>query len=239
MNDNTSKEDAPDESLISSEDEGRLRKQVRHRLVAEYERAMKRLKLEDSSGQSTSTDRSNEYLSERLRVIREEEDAFYAERNLYRHKNHRGEYEWLSEEDRDQRQKNRHRQRSKKKPRESKSFIKFSMQRLDRVLGVVITTGLLIGITVVASLLVFGQSGKDTGYTISVHSEPPGAAIYVNGEPANKVTNSLIYVDDIGVYELSVAIPGYWAKPTTQKVFVTASDTPILATFTLYPGGGN
>jgi hypothetical protein len=239
MNDNTSSEDTPDESLFSPDDEERLRKQVRHRLVAEYERAMKRLKLEENSDQSTSEDRSNEYLSERLRVIREEEDAFYAERNLYRHKNHRGEYEWLSEEDRDRRQKNRQRQRTPKKPRESKGITKFSMRKLDRILGVVITTGLLIGITVVASLLVFGQSGNNAGYAISIHSDPPGAAIYVNGEPTNKVTNSLIYVDDVGEYELSVAIPGYWAKPTTQKVFVTTSDTPILTTFTLYPGGGN
>lgn len=212
--------------VLPPEEEDSLRKQVRNRLAADYDRE------QQSKQNKAATDPSSAELlrAERLRVIREEEDVFYAARGLYRYKNHRGEYEWLTKEECDRRVVARS---DRKRGRSSRSLSE--RVRGERFFSDVIN-GLIVVIVLVIAFLVFRREhGPATGYTVDVRSEPTGAAVFVNGDPANVTTNAAVGLPHPGFYTIRIVRPGYRVVPRSVEVHVSDENKSPTVSFSLYP----
>ena len=196
-NDRSGYDPQRDDGLMSSDEEQRLREEVRARLLSEMQH-------ERGFSDKSASDEAALLRMERQRIMREEEDAFYAERGLRRYRNHRGEYEWLTEEEIADRKGRRRAAR----PGSQRGF--FS----KRSMGDVISGIVLLG-AVAISLLIVMRSVKtsDLPYAIEILSEPPGAAVFVNGKAANLSTNCLVHVSNPGTVMVSLYLPGYqWAE---------------------------
>ena len=227
-------DDKTDRKVISQDEENRLREQIRSRLETELGRnTTSSESVADASTEEAHHATPERHLAERLAIIRREEDAFYAERGLVRYKNRRGEYEWLTKEEHDARVERRRRRGIKRQS--SKGFIpRFSSSAVDRALGGVLTTALVI-VILGATIAIFARSGdRQTGFVIDVRSEPVGAAVFINDEPANASTNAELHVEGPGTYIVTVALPGYRVRPESRTVhLVTEGDARVLS-FSLY-----
>ena len=208
------------ERFLSKEEEEELRKQVRQRLESEHG------KLYEKRGSSRVP--SGALRAERLRIIREEEDAFYAERGLYRYRNHRGEYEWLTKEEIERRLARRKRHSRRKR---SSLFPKVLGETVGDVLGWLTVFAVLV----ITAAFLFHSRTSSTEYAIDVRSEPPGAAIFLNGRPANASTNAQVYLEGPGTYTVHVVRPGYRSIPQNRVVHVTEHEKTATLIFTLYP----
>ena len=208
---------------LSSEEEEQVREEARKRLLAENEHR--------NAGNGIAPNGVDVHAelrrAHRLRVMREEEDAFYAERGLFRYRNHRGETEWLTQDEIAKRKANHRRKRS--------SLIR----RLQRQLP----SGEFFGFLAVIGLLVAGflyfRDGRApafrTALEIRVMSNPQGAAVFLDGVSANATTDAILPVRKAGPHVISVARPGFRAVPSSVIVNLTEGSPQGLATFTLYP----
>ncbi|HDS74576.1 MAG TPA: PEGA domain-containing protein, partial [Firmicutes bacterium] len=152
-----------------------------------------------------------------------------------RYKNHRGEYEWLTQEQIEKRKARRKRSGSKRM-RESKSWIpQITSQKLDSLLGTVFSAALVLAIIATAVYLI-ARSGEVTSpYNVHVASQPPGAAIFIDGAATEKTTDAYIHVKSAGDYEVSVHLPGYRAIPSEIRVDLNDVEPTRSIVFSLYP----
>ena len=205
-----------------------LRRQIRHRLESEYSRTR------STSPDAIDEGGSESARTERRRILREEEDAFYAERGLYRCRNHRGEYEWLTKEDIERRRSRRHRKES--------GFLK---SLLSGSIVRDIANGALVVLVVIALVILFRHrrveeevAGQNAEYKIEIQSEPPGAAIFVDGVSTGRSTNATVSIRKPGYHDVSVYRPGYRTMPESQRITVTGEGAAHALTFTLYELAG-
>lgn len=222
--------------LLSAEEEARIREQVRNRLRPEVNGEMPHSTSDPSRRTSEKQPtRDREIISERLRIMREEEDRIYAEHGLYRYKNHRGEYEWLTQDQIDKRKDRRRRSRAKR-PRESKSWVpQITSHKLDSVLGPVFSAALVLVILATAIYLIVRSGEVVTPYAIHVTSLPAGAAIFVDGVATGKTTDAYVHVERVGAYEISVHLPGHRIVPESFTVDVIDAESTQQVVFSLYP----
>ena len=208
----------------STEEEQILREQVQNRLESEHLKLHGRSLTPPSNSQVDRLSRA-----ERLHIIREEEDTFYAKQGLYRYLNHRGQYEWLTKEDIERKRSSRRMQRSSSR-RESRLGVRRTLGkgRLANLLSWLTVLSLLV----VAVLIYAHARIAAPDYTIDVHSAPVGAAIFVNGEAIDQSTNTRISVDTFGTYAITVVRPGYRVVPPSKTVEVVKG-TPQIVVFTL------
>jgi len=227
--DDAGAEKGPAEHLPPKESE-ELRRQVRRRLESEYERLHGRAHAPEH--EMSSADRAR---TERLRLIREEENAFYAERGLYRYRNHRGEYEWLTSEELADRQASR-RQRRKRYAERG-----FFQQLIHSSLLKDVMNGLLVVVVLALVIFVFRyeerqktEGGSLAVYQVRVRSEPAGAAIFLDGRPTRATTNEVLRLREPGEHVVSVVRPGYRTVPESTRVQLTQKYTELTLYFTLY-----
>jgi hypothetical protein len=211
---------------LQDDEERQLREQVRRRLVAS---GRKGSSLGDSSTEVSDSAGEAARRGERLRVIREEEDRFYLERGLYRHKNHRGQFEWLTKE-----QIRHRRKRSGQSPTRHRKHRGWFAKRFSKSSRASIMSWLTVlgfmGAAVVVSKIV---NRPVMEYEVEVLSVPPGAAIFMDGQPTGRSTNSIIDMWEGGSHTFSVASPGYRAEPPTKTVDIVKDEVASVA-FTLY-----
>ncbi len=215
--------EARDAQLLSPRQERELREEVRKRLEAqESERTV-------PSRRQTPARVSKEQI-ERRRIIREAEDEFFAERGLYRYRNHRGEIEWLSGDDIEHRKSRRHRR--------GQRSLKSRMKRLfnERSISDLVSGIVVIAVFTAAGFLVFRQASviATPKYPVEVRSIPPGAAIFIDRMPADASTNTQVFVSEAGHYAISVYLPGYRVVPDHHVVEVGHSEVTPSVAFTLY-----
>ncbi len=208
---------------LSPEEEEQIREEARRRLLAENEHR--------NTGNGIASDgvdvNAELRRARRLRVMREEEDAFYAERGLFRYRNHRGETEWLTQDEIAKRKANHRRKRS--------GLIRRIQRRLP--------SGEFFGFLAVVGLLVAGflyfRDGRAPAFRpaleIKVMSNPQGAAVFLDGVSANSTTDAVLPVAKAGPHVISVARPGFRAVPSSIIVHLTEGSPQGMATFTLYP----
>lgn len=214
--------------ILPGDEEEVLRRQIRGGLEAEYERERAK-----QSKPATEVPAAELLRAERLRIIREEEDAFYAKRGLFRYKNHRGEYEWLTKEERDRRLAARREKRSR---RSARSLL--GRLNSESFLGDVVN-GLIVVVVFAVAVLVFRQEHRPQSlYSVSVRSEPTGAAVFLNGEPVNAMTNAVVSIQRPGFYMIHVLRPGYRAVPPSVEIHVSDEKKAPVVSFSLYPEAG-
>ncbi len=208
---------------LSPEEEQRIREEARKRLLAENEH-----RNAGNGAAPNGVDVNAELRrAHRLRVMREEEDAFYAERGLFRYRNHRGETEWLTQDEIAKRKANHRRKRS--------SLIRRLQRRLPsgEFFGFLAVIGLLV-----AGFLYFRDGRAPTfraALEIRVMSNPQGAAVFLDGVSANVTTDAVLPVGKAGPHVISVARPGFRAVPSSINVHLTEGSPQGMAAFTLYP----
>jgi len=211
--------------ILPKEEEEALRKQIRSRLEADYQRQQAKQKKED-----TNPLVAEQLRAERIRIIHEEEDAFYAERGLFRYRNHRGEYEWLTKEERDRRL------AAGKEPRYRRSKRSLWEKMGGGRFGGDLINGLIVVVVLIVAVIVFRrEESSSTAFAVQVQSEPPGAAIFVDGQSANLSTNARVSVPNAGFHRIHVVRPGYRAVPASKEIRVAEDNPEPVVLFTLYP----
>ena len=193
-------------------------------------RSQTRTRLESESEIRADNDDSNAAFrqAERRRIAREEEDAYYAEKGLYRYRNHRGEYEWLTQDQVDYRkQRRRYRSTSKKRNRFSRLFSERTLSEF--ISGLVVLSVVVVSVLVVIRAL----NANDRPYALEVLSEPPGAAIFVNGKAADASTNTIVRLSSSGRTLIVVALPGYHSMSRTLEIAPEPVDPPPVIHFRL------
>lgn len=224
---------------LTPEEERRLREQVHARLDSQNARESHTVEQNQPEPETGPTATPTKYLTERLRVIREAEDEYYAERGLYRYKNHRGEYEWLTEEERkirlERRGKRKRRSGSQRRTSESRGIAsRLHSKRLDSMLGRVFSVAFAVVIIGLGIALLTNDTDGRTGYVIDIRSEPPGAAIFIDDEATGRRTPAEYHVKGPGTYSVSVARPGFDPRPESHRVVVTNKANRPTVVFTLY-----
>jgi hypothetical protein len=211
--------------LVSEQAEKSLRSRVRELLIAEFE-------FEHPDTQkSEDLAHARMIRAERRRIIREEEDRFHDEKGLVRYRNHRGDIEWLTNEEVAQRKELQGRRSSGS----SKGASRKSRGSWKGAVGCVTVVAVIVIALVLASR--FGVVIRGVGsasYTVMVRSVPPGAAIFINGKPTGMVTDGRVTVRDIGTHVIEVIRPGYLTVPARITVDVIAEEAHPEAAFSLY-----
>ena len=154
------------EQVLTPREEQLLRDEVRNRLEAQEVESVVR------APQQTPARASHEQM-ERRRIIREEEDRFFAERGLRRYRNHRGEVEWLSEEDIRRRKQRRGSRRRRSWWKRLKRYI------ADRSLSNVVSGLVVLSIFTTAGYLILRRTTDAAArqFRVEVRSIPPGLSL--------------------------------------------------------------
>jgi len=220
--DGETKEQPDERERLQTDEEQSLREQVRRQLESTHSGDTPK------AGAHRGADTTPERRNERLRVIHEEEDAFYAKLGLQRHLNHRGQYEWLTAEQIERRRRSGRggQRRSKHKRPWYRRLGKYSKLNVVSWLTVVVFLGIVVIVDRIAD-------APSYNYEIEVHSVPEGAAVYIDGQPTNRATNARIDLMEGGVRVVTVSMPGYRAMPSEKSVELTRDDLVSVA-FTLY-----
>jgi hypothetical protein len=210
---------------LSSDEEAEVRREVRAKLKAETERVA----FEQPATRPSPDASSESRRAERSRVMREEEDAFYAERGLIRYRNHRGETEWLSSDEIARKRLQKHQSRHRG------SLLRKMTRRLSfkGVFGFFSVVALFaVGYFLLrpSKLSVFAPA-----FAVEVLSIPAGAAVFVDGISANSTTDAHVSISSSGGHVISVAKPGYRSVPDAIHVNFTSENAKAVASFSLYP----
>lgn len=184
------------------------------------------------------TDPDNAQLQDSgARLNSAEEERAYAEKGLYRYRNHRGEIEWLTKAQIEQRKERRKRSRSTRSRASRSSKSRISSRNLDAILGGVISAALVLVILSTTIYFIARNTGSNPRYVIDVVSHPPGAAVFVNGVATGHVTDSSVHIEDPGEYEVTVHLPGYLTIPPSFSVEVHDDVPKQSVTFSLHQQG--
>ncbi len=222
-----SNEETTNENLVTEAES--IRREIRERLDSAYESAAK---MEDERrGEAHSNEMASLVSAERDRVVEEEEDRFYAEHGLHRYVNHRGTTEWITKKALEERAVKRKRNRSR-----SDSRRKGTKRRTELAINNLINVGLTLAVLGLAAYAMWRvyQDRSDEALQIHVSSEPPGAAVFIDGKVWKTPTPTFLAVDKPGVHRISVFRPGYVPTPSDTIIDLQPGYTPKI-NFLLIP----
>ncbi|MCK5733587.1 MAG: PEGA domain-containing protein [Candidatus Latescibacteria bacterium] len=208
---------------LSSEEEQRIREEIRSRLAQTLEAKQQKKTLQEQRRRERTSER------DRQRIFEEEEHQFYEAQGLKKYINRHGGVEWLTREEIKKRlQSGKERYRIQKKKKRIRKWMAGG-----RILILVLILGGLGGVLYkIRSMNV--PEEKEPTTVVWVRSNVQGATIYVDERATGMMTDGVLKDLSEGKHNLAVALPEYVAIPDKQEIQVARGDT-IEVRFELTP----
>ncbi|MCK5119670.1 MAG: PEGA domain-containing protein [Candidatus Latescibacteria bacterium] len=208
---------------LSSEEEQRIREEIRSRLAQTLEAKQQKKTLQEQRRRERTSER------DRQRIFEEEEHQFYEAQGLKKYINRHGGVEWLTREEiKKRRQSGKERYRIQKKKKRIRKWMAGG-----RILILVLIAGGLGGVLYkIRSMNV--PEEKEPTTVVWVRSNVQGATIYVDERATGMMTDGVLKDLSEGKHNLAVALPEYVAIPDKQEIQVARGDT-IEVRFELTP----
>jgi hypothetical protein len=208
---------------LSSEEEQRIREEIRSRLAQTLEAKQHKEALQEQRRRERTSER------DRQRIFEEEEHQFYEAQGLKKYINRHGGVEWLTREEiKKRRRAGREQYHTQKKKKRMRKWM-----AVGRIFILVLIVGGLGGaLYKIRSMNV--PEEKEPTTVVWVRSNVQGATIYVDERATGMMTDGVLKGLSEGKHIVAVALPGYVAIPDKQEIQIARKDTLELS-FELTP----
>ncbi len=199
---------------LSSEEEQRIREEIRSRLAQTLEAKQQKKTLQEQRRRERTSER------DRQRIFEEEEQQFYEAQGLKKYINRHGGVEWLTREEiKKRRRAGKEQYRAQKKKKRIRKWM-----AVGRISILVLIAGGLGGALYKIRTMNVPEE-KEPTTVVQVRANVQGATIYVDERATGMMTDGVLKDLSEGKHNLAVALPGYVAIPDKKEIQVALKDT--------------